>query len=692
MALLQTNIDLLNFEKANANNIVEISETELTHYLNTIHTGINRCNEHYQIQLIEDNENVMILRDEIYESFMKELENIFEKATRLESNIQLKLIEQIQYDLTCETNQIFGKAFMSYFDDTFQNIVIKLMITKNHPIEESKKMKQSAYQFLNHVYKACKPFEAMTWIIERVYDLNWLELQQDIDNDHENDRMETIFTFIILIKSFGQSVIQQTKKLNHLVEFFNNMVNTCRSPLSFLEKIMNETHDKNLDVWELQITNIISCILDAIEIYHVKISEYKSDREEKLLESARYLLVLVFDKFVLNCNMNLSKKYYDQFHPRYNISATIQNRNTTNDDTYTLTDSPPMNDLIHRCLTLLSQLGCSFDKLLYLRKLNLDKNDIGDNYEINYSSELSLNGILSILALSIYDTCRPSTSASSRSLLPIAIDPIWIGKHCIGYLMNLVGNPDDISKIDKAILVLLFLSDNVDNAKLKINLNTMEQKFNGIEKEVTLSEAFQIFTSVTSMTKDATLRFLGYQLIDQLINLSLDETRLYLLTELLENCPYPTMKTASIGLLKNQITHSQQQLNNNNNKRNVFNSRIIVDKFIPIIFNERNTLVNDKDQNYFWDTFSYHMQALNFYYYLLSWDKNNQTTVKDKDQIDWMQKIYLEPLMKQYQGLITLYQNETLNNETNGPKLFQLNLLEQIVDDIKKLILNINKY
>lgn len=131
------------------------------------------------------------------------------------------------------------------------------------------------------------------------------------------------------------------------------------------------------------------------------------------------------------------------------------------------------------------------------------------------------------------------------------------------------------------------------------------------------------------MTNDATLRFLGYQLIDQFINLSMDETRLYILTELLENCPYPTMKTASIGLLKNQIVYAyrrshlqqQQQLNN---KMNVFNSRVIVDKFLPIIFNEKNTLLNDNDQETFWDKYNYHMQALNFYYYLLSWDNDNQ--------------------------------------------------------------------
>ncbi|CAO3625822.1 unnamed protein product [Cunninghamella echinulata] len=695
MTTFQTDIDLLTFETINSGKTLEITETELSHYINTIKTATLNCTEYYN-RIDNKNNNRSFLRDEIYDSFTKQLGTIFEKATQFEADRQLKLIDQLQYELTCESNADFGKSFMSYYDDILQKITIELIITNNKPIETSKQMKQTAFHFLNLVYSACKPFEAMTWIIERLYDLDW------IDTDEDN-RMKTIYTFVILVKSFEKSVINRTHLLKQLEDFFNNFVNSSKSALMFLENIMKESHSNDIypDIWELQVANMISSILDVIELYYFKITENKNNiqsEQDNLLESARFLLVLIFDKFILNYNMGLSKKYYDQFHPRYNVPKL--NMGIIN-DLYTSTGCSIMNDLVHRCLILATQLGCSFDKLLYLKQAatnNDDKNE--DSYQMNYSAELSFDGIISVLALSIYDRFLSSTTSSTctHSLLSMMIDPIWIGKHCIGIIMNLLGNPENTGRIDKAMLILLFLSDNVNNEKLKIDLDTIEQKFNGVNNEtmITLTTAFQNLTSITSTTNDATLRFLGYQLIDQFMKLSTDETRIFILTELLDNCPFPTMRTASIGLLKNQIfyvhlSHLKQQYTTT--KPNVFHSPVIVDKFLPIIFNDKNTLFsqqqNEIDQELFWDKFNYHMQALNFYYYLLSWDKQNQTTIWNKEQLEWMQTNYLNPLMDQCQQISKLYENNSgddINDNIDGPKVFQLNLIQKTFDDIKRLI------
>ncbi|KAI9303226.1 hypothetical protein BJ944DRAFT_106107 [Cunninghamella echinulata] len=554
---------------------------------------------------------------------------------------------------------------MSYYDDILQKITIELMITNNKPTEISKQMKRTAFNFLNLVYSACKPFEAMTWIVERLFDLDWIDMDED-------KRMETMYTFVILVKSFEKSVINQTDILKQLEDFFNNFVNSSKSALMFLENIMKETHSNDTypDIWELQVANMISSILDVIELYYFKITKNKNNIQNcqgNILESARYLLVLIFDKFILNYNMGLSKKYYDQFHPRYNIPNL--NMSTIN-DVYTSTGRSIMNDIVHRCLILATQLGCSFDKLIYLRQTAIDNGDKNeDDYQMNYSAELSFDGILSVLALSIYDKLLPfaASSTCTLSLLPMMIDPIWIGKHCIGNIMNLLGNPDNTGRIDKAMLILLYLSDNVNDEKLKIDLDTIEQKFNGVNNEtmITLTTAFQTLTSITSMTNDATLRFLGYQLIDQFIKLSTDETRIFILTELLDNCPFPTMKTASIGLLKNQIfyVHRSHLKQHTATKPNIFHSPIIVEKFLPIIFNDKNTSFsqqqNEIDQELFWDKFNYHMQALNFYYYLLSWDKQNQTTIWNKEQLEWMQSNYLNPLMSQCRQVSELYGNNS---------------------------------
>lgn len=132
------------------------------------------------------------------------------------------------------------------------------------------------------------------------------------------------------------------------------------------------------------------------------------------------------------------------------------------------------------------------------------------------------------------------------------------------------------------------------------------------------------------MVDDPKLRFLGHQLIARFIQLGNDDTRLFILTELLGNCPFPTMHTAAIGLLKNQVDHSFRLLPRTSpSDRSVFCTRILLDSFFPMIFkNQVDKTSTDDEHTSFWDKYSYHMQALNFYYYLMMRDKSENNVSK----------------------------------------------------------------
>jgi hypothetical protein len=66
-----------------------------------------------------------------------------------------------------------------------------------------------------------------------------------------------------------------------------------------------------------------------------------------------------------------------------------------------------------------------------------------------------------------------------------------------------VHSPQEIPKIDKAMLVLLFLADNVDDINFKVTLDMLDQEFEGLmdggDQKMTLAKAFQV--QITTIAK-----------------------------------------------------------------------------------------------------------------------------------------------------------------------------------------------
>ncbi|KAI8072884.1 hypothetical protein BC940DRAFT_291862 [Gongronella butleri] len=107
------------------------------------------------------------------------------------------------------------------------------------------------------------------------------------------------------------------------------------------------------------------------------------------------------------------------------------------------------------------------------------------------------------------------------------------------------------------------------------------------------------------------LRFVGYRLLARCLELSDDQVRLYALTALLE-CPFSTMRTAAIGLLKDQVLRQASGDDNG-----IFVTRLVVDRFLPLIY------IIPSEPHAFVEDINHHLQALNFYYFLLQWDKEH---------------------------------------------------------------------
>lgn len=184
-----------------------------------------------------------------------------------------------------------------------------------------------------------------------------------------------------------------------------------------------------------------------------------------------------------------------------------------------------------------------------------------------------------------------------------------------------------INHVDKGLFVLLYFSDNID---VRVTMDDIEKDIHGPlgnEFDFPVSRILQIISTVASICPDSSIRFLSYQLTQKFLNFGEEETRIFFLQELLDRCPFPTMKTAAIGLLKDQIDRSF-----NSQGMKLFKSPMIIQMFIPVIF-QVNPIWFTKPSE-FWNDYNHIMQSLNFYYYLLLKDRQyNWVREREEDPV-----------------------------------------------------------
>jgi hypothetical protein len=81
----------------------------------------------------------------------------------------------------------------------------------------------------------------------------------------------------------------------------------------------------------------------------------------------------------------------------------------------------------------------TFDNLLALKQRQHDQGAIHRSPDsLSRGLTISNDGIMSILALSIYERYLNDSSANGHYLLSVLIEPAWIGRRCLGMIMNLL--------------------------------------------------------------------------------------------------------------------------------------------------------------------------------------------------------------------------------------------------------------
>ncbi|KAI7882308.1 uncharacterized protein EV154DRAFT_33378 [Mucor mucedo] len=239
---------------------------------------------------------------------------------------------------------------------------------------------------------------------------------------------------------------------------------------------------------------------------------------------------------------------------------------------------------------------------------------------------LSHRGIGAVISFSVYDS---RLSSKPVGLLCETTDALAFAKKYIGTVVQLLSGSNAM-QVDKGIFVLLYLSDEI---KTTVTMLDLEKQVEGPNGAFQASQLIEIISSVAATHPDPSLRFFSYKLVEKFLNFGDEETRVFLLRELLETCPFHCMKTAAIGLLKEQINQAFAK------GVSVFTSPLIVKVFFPLVFQ------CDWNEEAFWDDYAHVMQALNLYFYLLIKDRpHNLTTVWSTENIKSMQKNYLNPL------------------------------------------------
>ncbi|KAI7898797.1 uncharacterized protein BX663DRAFT_533156 [Cokeromyces recurvatus] len=226
---------------------------------------------------------------------------------------------------------------------------------------------------------------------------------------------------------------------------------------------------------------------------------------------------------------------------------------------------------------------------------------------------LGYNGIAILLCLSLYDKIIRSDILHLSNAYSLA-------KEFIGIVLNLLRRSSDrIQQADKSVFVLLYFADHIQKHVSFDDLKKYVPGPYGNEHEFQAIRIIEVLSSAAATCPDSSIRYLLYKLIERFINSGDDEVRVFFMHQLLEHCPFPSMNTAAISLLKDQIGNAFK-----NEHFSIFKSPYVFKNFFPLIFKLNS------DPNSYWENYNYIMQALNLYYYLLNLDRKKNIVSETK--------------------------------------------------------------
>ncbi|KAL0078541.1 hypothetical protein J3Q64DRAFT_1765145 [Phycomyces blakesleeanus] len=208
------------------------------------------------------------------------------------------------------------------------------LISTNGSIEECSKVRKVASSILSHIGDVYSFRDLHMIVCERLSFIDW-----DTCFPDEEACLKSAIQSVEIFKQLGK-VFERATGTKRIDDFILYPVKYCARTLSFLERILCDFSSFGLSKhkqsrWDDILLTLTNSILDFIEygsklvfntdqMQQCKPETFESNDMMRRRYLFVYLLALLFEKIILNLDMELSKKYYSRFHSRYNIRTPSQ--------------------------------------------------------------------------------------------------------------------------------------------------------------------------------------------------------------------------------------------------------------------------------------------------------------------------------------------------------------------------------
>ncbi|CAG8458394.1 1639_t:CDS:10 [Diversispora eburnea] len=480
--------------------------------------------------------------------------------------------------------------------------------------------------------------ETYTMIFERLGLLDW---------ENPNVSVPEFSGLIKILKIAFQRSFQKFKR-NMFLKFFSDT-------LRYIARIwleLDNLQERNLDlVIEslIDFTETVSQTIDFEKEPKLTLTPTPEDISSQEFLLITFLLITSFEHYLLTVDIQMSSIYYEKLHPKFNVPwKKKQSENVKSVD------------------------QSRISRLIRAAK----KSKISTTQIINYFEKFKPNK-----KVSKENLFSDSPDSMFRRIIPIANKV-------------LVNDVNEYVIVDKVLLVLMYLADkNEENTITILNLNA-----NLTQDGITLSSLFQALSSFASTSSDESLRFNSHQLLFRIISLCTDDAKMFLLKELLTNCPFEQMKSATIGMLKEIVIQRLNEAYSDKSKEfelSVFASPYLIEGFFPhilrlkSILNESSSSIEELEKEFI-EKHSFLMHGLNFYMLLLMRDDKNLDT--QKEFLDPLKDTCTEIIVKQVNRFNHLKELNSEMNENGEGTLEDSSMWEFMFEVMSKGMDNIIKW
>ncbi|KAI8145673.1 hypothetical protein BJV82DRAFT_655267 [Fennellomyces sp. T-0311] len=690
-----------------ASSVRRATEKDLSRYLTSILKAQRKCNEDNDISVVNDRPASQKLTTAV----LNAMKNALTAAKDFRPTAQFSILqvtasvvlnEEVQTNDLCMFHSSKYPSFLREHGWDLLELVEPFMFSATGDEDMSAEVRRLATSIFRRISRSVKENEVIMLAVEKMSLVNWAAIASDED--------ACVTTAIRMVEYFGiyGEAMEVMIAPKMILGFSDYPVRFCAQTLDFLQDVIVQhaswgDRKRKSNRWDHVVFAMSNTVLDFIEysknttmvnnrhpLYSMKGQKPKStdigqDNEEvKRWYLAVYLLLLVFDKVVLNLDMDLTTIYTHRYPWKYNTKRAFENKADTL-KMYTPGGNNGMLDLAFRCMRSAKSLGVTFDGISRLKRylgepvVTLSRAEKAKNEREKVNSNmfpLSDDGVTALLAISIYDTYifGPAFNIPSTGLLPMVLNPEWIGREFLAHILNLMTNPDQSARVDKALFLFIFLAQRVDyvvsgDTFMDLELPVSQTWERG--ESLKLESALQRVVIVAASSSNPDVRYVAYQLISCFIDMCAPEAKLMVFLSLLEDCPYGAMKAAAIGLLKDRIAQALDK-----GVGEPFNLPIIGSKLFPAIF--AKPIASE-----LWPTLDIHMQALNLLLFLLMRDAPSSPLALWGDfEISKITSKYIRPLEQAIEEVSA--ELTEAEDESSQSQLLHLNLLQHTLVQVNE--------